>query len=81
MFVGKRGLLSHIPQDSKIIVDDNPIIPCKTLKNLGIFFDNVTKFDTYINEMNKTIYETLMYINRMRENLYKSTRIAVIHLV
>ncbi len=35
-------------------------------------------FDTHISEMSKKLYGTVMYINRIKDNLNKNTRIAVI---
>ncbi len=75
MFVGSRGLLSQGLLDVKIQVDGNFIIPCKSVKNLEIYFDNFMLFDTHISEMSKKIYGTVMYINRIRDNFNKNTRI------
>ncbi len=35
-------------------------------------------FDTHISEMRKKIYGTVMYINRIKDNFNKNSRIAVI---
>ncbi len=56
----------------------NFITPCKSVKKPGIYFDNFMLFDTHISEMNKKIYGIIMYINRIRDNFNKNTRIAVI---
>ncbi len=53
MFIGTRGLLSKIPPDTHIKMDDNEIAPCSSLKNLGIYFYNHLLFDTHITEISK----------------------------
>ena len=79
MFIGTRGLLSQIPHDTRIQVDGTNIVPSNSLKNLGIHFDNYMQFDTHISEMSKKIFGTIMYINRIKDNFNKSTRITVIN--
>ena len=65
MFVGTRGHLSQISPDTHMQVNGNQIVFCKSLKNLGIHFDNHLQFDIHINELSRKIYGTLMYVNRL----------------
>ena len=78
MFVGTRGLLSRIPSDVHMLVDGNPIFPSNSIKNLGIHFDNHMKFDTHIKELSRKVYGLIMYVNRIKHNFSKSSRISVI---
>ncbi len=80
MFIRTRGLLSQIPPDTHVQVDGDLIIPGRSLKNLGIHFGNHIQFDTHINELSSKIYGTIMcsYVNRLRDNFNKNTRIYVI---
>lgn len=78
MFIGSRQLLSQVSPNIKTQVDGNFIIPCKSVKNLPTHFDNFMLLDTHITEMSKKIYRIIMYITRIRDNINKNTRIAVI---
>ena len=78
MFIGTRGLLLRIPPDTSVRIDGNVIPPSISLKNLGVYFDPHLLFDKHITEISKKIYGTLMYVNRIKDNFNKNTRIIVI---
>ena len=66
MFIGSRTLLSRMPSDTIIHAGDTTIKPSDSLKNLGVFFDKHTLFDTHIKEMTKKALGVLMFINRIK---------------
>ena len=78
MFVGTRGFLSQIPADTHMKVNGNQIVPSKYSKNLGIFFDSNMQFNKHIDEISRKIFGTIMYVNRLKDNFNKSSRITVI---
>lgn len=79
MFVGSRNYISEIPQNTTLRVDGNEIVASRSLKNLGIHFDNYLSFDTHINEIRRKTLGTLIYINRIKDNLNKKARLISIH--
>ncbi len=78
MFIGSRGMTSQIPQNIHLQVDDSNIIPSTSLNNLGVYFGSHLTFDTHINKISNKIFSTIMYINRIKENFSKKTRITVV---
>lgn len=79
MFVGSRNYISEIPPNTTLRVDGSEIVASKSLKNLGIHFDNYLNFDTHINEIRRKTLGTLIYINRIKDNLNKNARLISIH--
>ena len=78
MFVGTRGNLAHIPNNTVIHVDGSIITPNTSIKNLGIYFDNNMLFDTHASYISKKCFGTIMLLNRLKENFDKDTRIILI---
>ncbi len=78
MFIGTRGLLSKIPPNTHLKMNGNEIVPCSSLKNLGIYFDNHLLFDKHITEISEKVYGTIMQINRLWDCFNENTRITVI---
>ncbi len=78
MFLGSRGMTSQTPQNIHLQVDDSNIIPSTSLKNLGAYFDAHLTFDTHINKIRSKIFNTIIYINRIKENFSKTTRITLV---
>lgn len=62
----------------RIPVDSTNITSSKSLKNLGIQFDNYVQYD-HINEISMKICGTLMDINRIKDQLKLNARITVIN--
>ena len=79
MFVGSRNYISEIPPDTSLRVDGCAIAPSKSLKNLGIYFDNCLNFDKHMNEIRRKTIGTLLYINRIKHHLNKNARLISIH--
>lgn len=78
IFVGTRGLLAKIPEDTHLNVDGTQISPVKSVKNLGVYFDSNMLFDSHIDELSKRVYGILMYINRLKDNFNKATKITIV---
>lgn len=70
-----RGLSSQIPANMYMMVDGNPISPSNSLKNLGIYFDTHMKFNKHIKEMSRKVYGLVLYVNRIKSNFNKSSRV------
>ncbi len=62
---GNMQLLSRIPDNTTIKFAGNKITPSNHVKNLGLYIDRYMTFDVHINELNKKVMGTLMYINRL----------------
>ena len=77
-FVGSRGLISQIPPNTSLQVDGTTLVPCCSLKNLGIYFDTHMTFDTHLSKIWGKIFSTIIFINRIKDNFNKSARITVI---
>lgn len=73
IFIGTRGHITQIPNDTCIQVDGSTITPSSSVKNLGIYFDNFMQFETHILHISKKCLGTLMFINRLKENFDKNT--------
>ncbi len=78
MFVGSKGLISQIPPNTNLRVDGATIIPSSSLKNLAVYFDSHMTFDSHVDNISGNIFNTLLYINRIKENFNKNSRITVI---
>lgn len=77
MFVGSRGLVSRIPPNTSLRVVALPV-PSSSLKNLGVYFDPCMTFESHVNKISRKIFSTIIYINRIKDNLSKSERVVVI---
>ncbi len=78
MFIGCRGLISQIPPVTCLRVDGTSIVPSKSMKNFGVYLDSQMTFDVHITNLSKTVFSTILYINRIKVNLIRSARITVI---
>ena len=78
IFIGSRHYISQIPDDTKIDFNGNSIKPSKTVKNLGVHFDQHMKFDFHIDEMSKKVTGTLIYLNRIKDTFETATRIIIV---
>ncbi len=77
MFVGSKGVISQIPPNTCLQVDDTNILPSNSLKNLGIYFDSHMTFNTHVNKISKKILSTILYINRSKDCFNRRTRITL----
>ncbi len=73
-----RQLLTRLPLNTDIKLDDEIIIPTSYVKNLGVYFDRYMLFDRYVNEVTRKAVGTLMYINRVSPSLDKPSRIILV---
>ncbi len=64
IFIGSRALLSKIPGNTIVSAGEASIHPSRSVKNLGLHFDNYMSFDVHVTEIKK-VSGTLMYINRI----------------
>ena len=78
IFIGTHQLLSKIPSNINIQLHDSVIHPSTHVKNLGVHIDRFMTFDKHINEINKKVMGTLMYLNRIKDHFDKGTRKIVI---
>ncbi len=78
IFIGTRGQIIQIPSDTSVKADGANIVTSTSVKNLGIHFDNFMQFDTHITHICKKSVGTIMYINRIKDNFNKKSRIMVL---
>ena len=78
IFIGNKQLLKRIPQTTVIKLDESSITPSNNVKNLGIYMDNSMSFEKHVNELNKKVTGVLMYINRVKDNFDKTSRILIV---
>ncbi len=67
IFIGPRAIISKIPGNTTIRAGEASIHSRKSVKNLGLHFDNYMSFDVHVTEMSKKVSDTLMYINRIQD--------------
>ena len=78
IFIGSRQLMAKLPCNLSICVNDSIIKPTTSVKNLGVYFDTYMTFEKHITEMSKKAIGTIMYVNRIKDNFDKATRVIVI---
>ena len=78
ILIGNRQLLSRVPPNIFIKCDGNHIYPSTHEKYLGVYFDRYMLFDVHITELTKKIMGTLMFINRVSDNLDQPTRVIIV---
>ncbi len=78
--MGSRALISNIPGNTTIRAQEASIHPSKSVKNLGLQFDNYMSFDVNVTEMSKKVSGTLMYsyINRIQDLVSKEARLIAV---
>ncbi len=79
IFIGNIQLLTRLPLNTDIKLDDEIIIPTSYVKNLGVNFDRYMLFGRHVNEVTRKAVGTLMYINCVSASLDKPCRIIVVH--
>ncbi len=78
IFIGSSALISKIPDNTVISAGEASIHPSRSVKNLGLHFDNYMSFDVHVTEMSKKVSGTLMYINRIQDLLSKEARLIAV---
>ncbi len=77
IFIGSRALISKIPGNTTFRAGGASVDPSKSVKNLGLHFDNYMSVDAHVTEMSKKVSGTLMYINRI-QHLNKEARLIAV---
>lgn len=75
IFIGIRGHIAQIPNNTFIKVDDANIVPRTSVKNLGVFFDNYMQFDSHITHIYKKRFGIITYVNRIKEHFSEQAKI------
>ncbi len=78
IFIGTRQPLIKIPSNVKIEIQDDIIDPVTNVKILGEFFDRYMTFDKHINNINRKVMGTLIYINIIKDYFDKDTRKVIV---
>ena len=78
IFIGNKQLTKRIPQNITIELNETKIVPCKCVKNLGIYMDNHMSFEKHVTELNKKVTGILIYLNRVKDNFDKASRILTV---
>lgn len=78
IFIGSRQLIAKIPPDFRFFFGQTPIIPSKSVKNLGVHFDQFMLFDVHINEITRKVNGILIFLNRFKNRLDKATRLTLV---
>ncbi len=78
IFIGSRALISKIPGNTTIRAGEASVHPSRSVKNLGLHFDNYMSFDVHVTEMSKKVSGTVMYINRIQDLLSEEARLIAV---
>ncbi len=78
IFVGSRALIPKTSGYTTIRAGEASIHPSRSVKNLGLRFDNYMPFDVHVTEMSKKVFGTLMYINYIQGLLSKKARLIAV---
>ena len=78
IFIGSRQYISQIDVDISLNINGNIIQPLKTVKNLGVHFDQYMTFDKHIDKVYSKVMGTLIYLNRLKDSFEPETRLIVI---
>ena len=78
IFLGSRQHLSKVPSNLKINFDGTLIELSNTVNNLGVVLDKYMTFESHVNTVYRKTMGTLMYINHIKNNIDKETRLMLI---
>ena len=78
IFLGSRQYISEIGDDIHINFNGTVIKPMETVKNLGVHFDRYMTFEKHIEELNRKVMGTLIYLNRLKNLFEPETRLIVV---
>lgn len=56
MVVGSKGLMSQIPPNACLLVDDTDTLPSSSLTNLGVHFASHMTFNIHVNKISKIFF-------------------------
>lgn len=78
IFFGAWQYIRRIPESTKIMFNDNELIPQKYVKNLGVYMDCCMTFSTHINELHNKLMGTLLFLNRNTKRFNPECRVMII---
>ena len=78
IFFGSRQYISRIPNNANIRLGDVTLIPTQNVKNLGVHMDNFLTFNVHIDELQKKVTGTLLFINRVSDQFSFECRVMVV---
>ena len=78
IFLRAWQYISKIPDDMKIVFNNNELSPQKHVKNLGVHIDCCMTFNTHIKELQNELMGTLLFLNRITRRFDKESRKIVI---
>ena len=78
IFFGTRQYVSRIPVNSNIKFNDIILTPSQKVKNLGVYMDCSLTFNVHIDELQKKVTGTLLYLNRVCDRFEFDCRVMVI---
>ncbi len=78
IIIASRALISKIPGNKVISAGKGSICPSRSVRILGLHFDNYMSFDFHVTEMSKNVSGILMYMNRIQDLLSKEARLIAV---
>ena len=75
---GSNQYLSRIPEQTSINFNDVTITMSQKVKNLGVVMDSSMTFSFHIDELQRKVNGTLIYLNRIWERFELESRIMVV---
>lgn len=78
IFLGSRQYISRIPENSSIRFNNIMLTPSQNVKNLGVYMDSSLTFNVHIDELQKKVTGTLLYLNRVCDMFEFDCRVMVV---
>ena len=78
IFFGAWQYINRIPNNTKIVFNNNELIPQQHVKNLGVYMDCSMTFNKHINELQNKIMGTLLFLNRITKRFDQDCRIMIV---
>ena len=78
IFFGSRQYISRIPNNISLKLGDVTLIPSQNVKNLGVYMDNFLTYNVHIDELQKKVTGTLLFINRVSDRFNFDCRVMVV---
>ena len=78
IFFGSRQFISRIPENVSLRLGDVTLVPTQNVKNLGVHMDNFLTFNVHIEELQKKVTGTLLFINRVSDRFSVECRVMVV---
>ena len=76
--IGSRQYIDQINGAISINFNGNTIVSMKTIKKMGVYFDQYMTFESHIDEIYKKVMGTLVYLNRVKDLFEASTHKTVV---